>query len=121
MEPSNTYNHKLPPVDQPTSAPPAQSSSPSTDAQAGMNYGQQSPQPMQMTPQMMQQQMTAQMAMGGGLPAADIDLIEKAWVAKAKAIVHGTHGNPYLQSHELSKVKAEYIKKRYNKDIKVAE
>ena len=53
--------------------------------------------------------------------AEDIDLIEKAWVEKAKAIVNSTHGDPYAQNKELNKVKAEYIKKRYDKDIKVIE
>jgi len=53
--------------------------------------------------------------------AEDIDLIEKAWVEKAKAIVRSTHGDPFSQNKELNKVKAEYIKKRYDKDIKVIE
>ncbi len=53
--------------------------------------------------------------------AEDIDLIEKAWVEKAKAIVKSTHGDPYSQNKELNKVKAEYIKKRYDKDVKVTE
>ena len=57
----------------------------------------------------------------GGLPADDVDLIEKAWVEKAKAIVRSTHGDPYSQNRELHKIKAEYIKKRYSKDIKVSE
>lgn len=57
----------------------------------------------------------------GGIPAEDVDLIEKAWVEKAKAIVRNTHGDPYTQNRELSKIKAEYIKKRYSKDIKVSE
>jgi len=55
------------------------------------------------------------------LTAEDIDLIEKAWIEKAKAIVRSTHGDPYNQNKELNKVKAEYIKKRYDKDIKVIE
>ena len=50
--------------------------------------------------------------------ASDIDLIEKEWVQKAKAIVAHTHGDPYTQNKEINKIKADYIKKRYNKDIK---
>ncbi len=50
--------------------------------------------------------------------ASDIDLIEKEWVLKAKAIVAHTHGDPYTQNKEINKIKADYIKKRYNKDIK---
>jgi len=53
-----------------------------------------------------------------GLKAEDIDLIEKEWVLKAKAIVAQTHGDPYTQNKEINKIRAEYIKKRYNKDIK---
>ena len=53
--------------------------------------------------------------------ADDSDLIEQEWVEKAKNIVEQTKSDPSTQSKELSKFKADYIKKRYNKDIKVAE
>ena len=53
--------------------------------------------------------------------ADDSDLIEKEWVEKAKAIVAGTRDDPYTQSREVSRFKADYIKKRYNKDIKLPE
>lgn len=53
------------------------------------------------------------------LTAADADLIEKEWVEKAKQIVAQTTGDPYTQNKEINKIKADYIKKRYNKDIKV--
>jgi len=49
--------------------------------------------------------------------ANDIDLIEKEWVQKAKAIVNSTQGDPYLQNKQINRMKVEYIKKRYNKDI----
>lgn len=55
------------------------------------------------------------------LSADDLDLIEKEWVKKAKEIVEATHNDPHLQSDQLSKVKADYIKKRYGKDVKVKE
>lgn len=55
------------------------------------------------------------------LAAGDIDLIEKEWVERAKAIVEQTKNDPFVQNKELSKIKAEYIKKRYNKDIKLIE
>jgi hypothetical protein len=54
-------------------------------------------------------------------PAADTDRIEKQWVHKAKAIVEQTQDDPYKQKSEMSKVKAEYIKKRYNKIIRADE
>jgi hypothetical protein len=58
-----------------------------------------------------------------GTPAIadDGDLIEKEWVLKAKQIVDRSKSDPFLQSRELNKLKAEYIKKRYNKVIKLPE
>lgn len=53
----------------------------------------------------------------GGLTAAEIDRIEKEWVDKAKSIVARTHDDPFEQNNEMSKVKAEYIKKRFNRTI----
>lgn len=52
------------------------------------------------------------------LIADDADLIEKEWVLKAKAIVAQTVHDPNLQTKEIGKVKAEYLKKRYNKNLK---
>jgi hypothetical protein len=49
--------------------------------------------------------------------AADEDLIEKEWVEKAKNIVEHTAEDPFKQVEELSKMKADYLKKRYNKEI----
>ena len=49
--------------------------------------------------------------------AADADLIEKEWVLKAKQIVEHTASDPFRQQQELSKMKAEYLKKRYNKNL----
>jgi hypothetical protein len=57
--------------------------------------------------------------MTGTMVAADSDLIEKAWVKTAKAIIDQTREDPYKQNKEITKVKAEYIKKRYNRDIKI--
>lgn len=58
-----------------------------------------------------------------GMPAIadDTDLIEKEWVEKAKEIVARTKDDPYLQNKEMNKIKADYIKKRYDKDVKVSE
>jgi len=53
-----------------------------------------------------------------GMDADDVDLIEKSWVEKAKNIVSETMGNPHSQSVEITKMKADYIKKRYNKELK---
>jgi hypothetical protein len=50
--------------------------------------------------------------------AQDSDHIEPAWVNKAKEIIAQTHDDPYLQKDQMSKVKADYIMKRFNKQIK---
>jgi hypothetical protein len=49
----------------------------------------------------------------------DADLIEKEWVNKAKQIVEQTRDDPYKQSEELTVVKSDYMKKRYNKTLKL--
>lgn len=53
--------------------------------------------------------------------ADDTDLIEKEWVEKAKQIVEKTREDPYLQSKEINVFKADYMKKRYNKTVKLSE
>lgn len=53
------------------------------------------------------------------LTASDADLIEKEWVDKAKQIVEQSKEDPHMQSSQMSRFKAEYMKKRYNKDIKI--
>jgi hypothetical protein len=56
-----------------------------------------------------------------GLQAHDADLIEKEWVHRAKNIVEKTHDDPHRQKSEMSKVKADYIQKRFKKIIKTDE
>lgn len=53
--------------------------------------------------------------------AEDTDLIEKEWVLRAKQIVDHTREDPHEQQRALSQMKADYMKKRYNKDIKLAD
>ncbi|HEU4914092.1 MAG TPA: hypothetical protein VFT16_01635 [Candidatus Saccharimonadales bacterium] len=55
------------------------------------------------------------------VPTEDDSTIDQEWVVRAKEIVGRTHSDPYLQSKEISKIKAQYIKVRYNKDIKTVE
>jgi len=57
----------------------------------------------------------------GGLVAHDVDLIEKEWVERAKSIVAQTYEDPHAQKKEMSKVKAEYIQKRFNKTVETDE
>ena len=49
--------------------------------------------------------------------AADEDLIEKEWVDKAKQIITETKEDPHLREKEVGKLQADYLKKRYGKDL----
>ncbi len=51
------------------------------------------------------------------LVAADDDLIEKEWVDKAKAIIAETKDNPYQREEEVGKLQADYLRKRYGKEL----
>lgn len=52
--------------------------------------------------------------------ADDEDLIEKEWIYKAKAIVEKTRNDPHQQSRELNMLRAGYLQKRYNRNIKLS-
>jgi hypothetical protein len=54
-------------------------------------------------------------------PAHDSDHIEPVWVNKAKEVIARTQDDPYMQKDEMSKVKADYIQKRFGKEIKTEE
>lgn len=49
------------------------------------------------------------------------DALDEEWVSKAKAIVERTKNDPYAESKELSRAKADYLRVRYNKQLKVSE
>jgi hypothetical protein len=53
--------------------------------------------------------------------AGDTDLIEKEWVERAKDIVDHTKNNPHEQQRAINLMKAEYMKKRYGKDLQVGD
>lgn len=53
--------------------------------------------------------------------ADDVDVIEKEWVDKAKRIVSATKADPHQQETEVSKLQADYLLKRYNKNVKLTE
>lgn len=53
--------------------------------------------------------------------ADDVDVIEKIWVDKAKAIVNQNKHDPYNQEKEIGKLQADYLKRRYGKIVKVNE
>ena len=52
--------------------------------------------------------------------AADDDLIEKEWVDKAKKVIAETRDDPYKREREVSKLQADYLRKRYGRDIGVS-
>jgi hypothetical protein len=53
------------------------------------------------------------------LTADDNDLIEKEWVVRAKEIVSSTRQDPYQQNRSIMRLRADYLKKRYNKDVDI--
>lgn len=53
--------------------------------------------------------------------AADTDHIEREWVDKVKNIISHTQDDPHLQKEQMSRIKAEYIQKRFNKTIKTTD
>jgi hypothetical protein len=79
------------------------------------------PQPASQTAPQPAQPVAAQPAAGAAMAADDNDLIEKEWVNRAKQIVEGNRDDPYKQSEDLTLFKADYIKKRYGKTIKVSQ
>ena len=64
---------------------------------------------------------TAAAAGAADLPAIadDGDLIEKEWVLKVKQVLGASAGNPYEQNKQLARLRADYLQKRYGKDLKV--
>lgn len=49
--------------------------------------------------------------------ANDDDLIEKEWVDKAKKIIMQTKDDPYRREQEVSRLQADYLRKRYGKEL----
>lgn len=93
------------------------------------------PQPPAAPPMVMPTTIPLPVPTAGGVPQTDAtsttqptglqieddgDLIEKEWVNKAKQIVERNRNDPYKQSEELTVFKADYMKKRYDKTIKVS-
>ena len=49
--------------------------------------------------------------------AEDGDVLEKEWVDKAKKIVASTKNDPREQTNQFVKMRYDYVKKRYGKEI----
>lgn len=52
--------------------------------------------------------------------AGDDDLIEKEWVDQAKRIIAETRDDPHRREREVGRLQADYLKKRYGKDLGAA-
>jgi hypothetical protein len=53
--------------------------------------------------------------------AADTDRIEKEWVDQANKIVEQTKNDPYVEEEAVESLQQDYLKKRYNHDVKKPE
>lgn len=51
----------------------------------------------------------------------DTTQMDEPWIAKAKEIIMQTRDDPYRQSRALSKLRADFLRARYSKEIKVTE
>jgi hypothetical protein len=49
--------------------------------------------------------------------ANDDDLIEKEWVDRAKKIIIQTKDDPYRREQEVNKLQADYLQKRYGREL----
>ncbi len=64
----------------------------------------------------------ATMPVAAEAPAEDVDTaFDEEWVGKAREVIARTHEDPFMQSQALGKLKAQYVKARYNKDIKIGD
>lgn len=50
--------------------------------------------------------------------ADDVDVIEKEWVDRAKKIVEETKDDPHQQEIAVNQLQADYLMKRYGKQVK---
>ena len=57
----------------------------------------------------------------GPMIAQEADRIEKHWVERAKQVIATTKDNPFDQKKQISQMKAEYLKTRFNKLVKTEE
>jgi hypothetical protein len=47
------------------------------------------------------------------------DKMDKKWVGKAKKIVDMTKGDPYSQEEAVAKLQADYLRRRFDKEVKL--
>jgi len=61
---------------------------------------------------------TTDPAAAAPLVAADVDVIEPEWVKKAEEAVAQNRDDPRAEENAVEAVQIEYLKKRYNLDVK---
>lgn len=133
MNPNRVENHLQPemaPAPENSEAAPGQPVEQAPSAQES-SPGKQAPQTTAVTPVVdpaslaqpaaaipVADNVVASPAQATGTPAKDGDRIEKEWIDRAKDIVAKTLDDPHAQKEAVSKAKAEYIQKRFNKAIR---
>jgi hypothetical protein len=103
-----------------TSAAPERAPEQAAQAQAGMAS---QPTPVTLpTPVVAPQSDLSQVSSTDDSPAiaGDDDLIEKEWVDKAKHIISSTRDDPARREKEVGRLQADYLKKRYGKELGAA-
>lgn len=55
------------------------------------------------------------------LEARDGNRIEHEWIEQIEEAIEAYQNDPYAQYKEIIRIKADYIRKRYNRDIKLTE
>lgn len=97
-------------------ATPERASEQSAQAQAAMAA---QPTPISLPTPVLVAADDAQASITDDMPAvaADDDLIEKEWVDKAKQIISNTRDDPARREKEVGRLQADYLKKRYGKQL----
>lgn len=109
-----------PRAEQAPERPAAQEVQPAGPVQGGPALPSPTPAPAQTLQQQVAPVLNPLAAQDGNPASAnDEEVIEKEWVDRAKHIVQQTKTDPYKQEQEVSKLQADYLKKRYGKEVKV--
>lgn len=65
-----------------------------------------------------QQGATSQVTNSSPTVANDDELIEREWVDKAKKVIAETKDDPYVREQRVSQLQADYLWKRYGRQLK---
>lgn len=72
-------------------------------------------------PQPAPQPPTLQFLSPSPVNASDKDVIEREWTDAVKKAIHDNRDDPYILAVALTRLKVQYMKQRYNEDIKTSE